>query len=74
MSTGEDIKYAWELYGIGAVRVAGECVVRMGLGLDGSEIEIVGALLENGEWLAYHAMTPLTKEMMHEIACAQRRL
>jgi hypothetical protein len=48
--------------------------VRIGLGLDGSEIEIVGALLENGEWLAYHAMTPLTKEMMHEIACAQRRL
>ena len=45
--------------------------MRIGLGLDGSEIEIVGALLENGEWLAYHAMTPLTKEMMHEIACAQ---
>ena len=49
--------------------------MRIGLGLDGSEIEIVGALLENGEWLAYRAMTPpLTKEMMHEIACAQRRL
>ena len=48
--------------------------MRIGLGLDGSEIEIVGALLEHGAGLGYHAMTPLTKEMMHEIACAQRRL
>ena len=56
------------------MREPGERELRIGLGLDGSQIEIVGALLENGEWLAYHAMTPLTKEMMHEIACAQRRL
>ena len=45
----EDIEYAWENYRIGAVRVPGEREVRIGFGLDDSEIEMVGALLENGE-------------------------
>lgn len=68
-----DIIRAWENYLVGAVRIPGEREVRIGLRPDGREIEMVGALLENGEWLVYHAMTPPTKKTKREIEAAKRR-
>lgn len=46
-----DVVRAWEGYHVGAVRVPGEREVRLGFDGRGRELEMVGALLEGGEWL-----------------------
>lgn len=67
------IIYAWEHYSVGAVRVPGEREVRIGFDQQTCEIEMVGVMLEDGEWLVYHANTPPTKKMKVEIEKARRR-
>ena len=70
----KDIVHAWENYLVGATRIPGEREIRIGLSPDGREIEMVGALLESGEWLVYHDMIPPTKKTRREIEAAKRRL
>lgn len=69
----EDVRYAWEHYAIGAVRVPLEREVRIGFDQHAREIEMVGVLLGNGSWLVIHAMTPPTRRMRTEIRDAMRR-
>ncbi len=67
------IEAAWQNYLIGAVRIPGELEVRIGADPSGRQIEMVGSLLPEGEWLVYHAMTPPTKKVLNEISRAMRR-
>lgn len=71
--TTEQVQSAWENYLVGAVRVPGELEVRIGLTSEGREVELVGSLLADGNWLIFHAMTPPTKKVRTEIDKALRR-
>lgn len=69
----EEIVHAWENYIVGAVRVPGEVEVRIGIDLCGREVELIGAVLANGDWLVFHAIRPPTKKVCDEIEKARRR-
>ena len=71
--SANEVRFAWENYLIGAVRVPGELEVRVGVDSVGRQVEMVGSLLSGGEWLVYHAMTPPTKKVLNEINYLIRR-
>lgn len=72
--TQQEIASAWTNYDFAAVRVPGEREMRIATLSDGRQIEMVGVLLADGNWLVYHAMTPPSKKTWLEIDRARRRL
>lgn len=69
----QEIASAWENYLVGAVRQPGETELRVGIDPLGREVEMVGALLADGEWLVYHAVTPPSKRTRQELRRAMGR-
>ena len=67
-----DVVWAWENYAERANREAAEREMRIGFDLKAREIEMVGKLLVDGDWLVYHAMTPPTKKTHAEMERVRR--
>lgn len=62
-----DVAFAWENPVVRAVRVPRERELRIGFDKRGRELEMVGVILETGDTLVYHAMTPPSKKTRREV-------
>ena len=70
--SAEDVKAAWTGYAAAATRIPGEREMRVGFDAHGRKIEMVGALMSDGTWLVYHAMTPPSEKTEKELRNAKR--
>jgi hypothetical protein len=65
----EDVREAWDNFLLSGIRAESKRfpeVLRVGHDRQGRELEMVGALLEDG-WLVFHAMTPPSKKTLSEL-------
>lgn len=70
--SAEDVEAAWTGYAAAATRIPGEREMRVGFDARGRKIEMVGALMADGTWLVYHAMTPPSEKTERELRNAKR--
>ena len=68
----EDVRHAWEAYELRATRDRADREMRVGFDLRGRALEMVG-VLQGGDWLVFHAMTPPSKKTLRETRMARRR-
>ena len=73
--TDEDVLYAFENYEIYKQRLDKEKYECLGFGFDakGRIVEFVAVRNKEGDWLIYHALTPLSENAKRELGLGRKK-
>ena len=73
--SNEDVLHAFENYEVCKQRLDKEKYECLGFGFDGRGrmVEFVAVRDEEGDWLIYHALTPLSENAIEELGLGRRK-